>query len=118
MGKLYNHVDDTERRLVKNMISAGIPWSQVQKVTQRSRDTIHSILKPRNRVCKKGAPAKLSSHDVAKILNVAEVMIKTANGQQEITLPMILQKAGHDVSETICQPWAAASSLQAARDAS
>ena len=51
-------------------------------------------------MCKKGAPAKLSSHDVAKILKVAEAMIKKANGQQEITLPMILQKAGHDVSET------------------
>ena len=72
----------------------------MQKVTQHSRDTIHSILKPRNRLCKKGAPAKLSSHDIAKVLKVAEAMIKKANGQQEITLPMILQKAGHDVSET------------------
>lgn len=44
VGKLYNHVDDTERRLVKNMISAGIPWSKVQKVTGRSSDTIHSIV--------------------------------------------------------------------------
>ena len=78
MGKLYSHVDDTERRLVKSMISAGILWSQVQKVTGRSRDTIHSILKPRNRLCKKGAPAKLSSHAVAKILKVAEAMIKKA----------------------------------------
>ena len=84
MGKLYNHVDDTERRLVKNMISAGIPWSQVQKVTHRSPDTIHSILKPRNRLCKKGAPAKLSSHDAAKILKVTDVMIKKANGQMEM----------------------------------
>ena len=24
MGKLYTHVDDTERRLVKNMLAAGI----------------------------------------------------------------------------------------------
>ena len=71
MGKLFNHVDDTERRLVKNMISAGIPSSQVQTITHRSRDTIQSILKPRSRLCKKEAPAKLSSHDVAKILKVA-----------------------------------------------
>ena len=63
MGKLYNHVDDTERRLFKNMISAGIPWPQVQKVTGRSRDTIHSILKPRPPLRRKGAPAKLASHD-------------------------------------------------------
>ena len=82
MCKLFNHVDDTERRLVKNMISAGISWSQVQKVTGRSRDTIHSILKPRRGLCKKGAPAKLSSHDVAKILKVAEAMIKKADAQK------------------------------------
>ena len=66
MGKLYTHVDDTERRLVKNMLAAGIPWSQVQRVTGRSSATIHAILKPRLRSCMKGAPEKLSAHDVAK----------------------------------------------------
>ena len=33
-------------------------------------------------------------------MKVAEAMIKKAEGQKEIALPMILQKAGHDVSET------------------
>ena len=41
-----------------------------------------------------GAPEKLSAHDVANILEVAEAMIKKGDGQKEITLPMILQKAG------------------------
>ena len=90
MGKLYNHVDERERRLVKSMISAGIPWSQVHKVTGRSSGTIHAILKPRPRLCPKWAPAKLSASDVTHILKVAEAMIRKADGQKEITLPMIL----------------------------
>jgi len=100
MGELYTHFDDTECRLVKHMLAAGIPWSQVQRVTGRSSATIHAILKPRLRSCMKGAPEKLSAHDVANILKVAEAMIKKADAQKEITLPMILQKAGYDVSET------------------
>ena len=48
----------------------------------------------------KGAPEKLSAHDVANILKVAEAMIKKGDGQKEITSPMILQRAGYDVSET------------------
>ena len=105
MGKSFTHVDDTERRLVKKMVAAGIPWSQVQKVTGRSSDTIHSILKTRPRLCMKGAPAKLSVCDVAKTLRVAETMIKKANGQEEVTLPMILRKAGHYVSETTARKY-------------
>ena len=38
----------------------------------------------------KGAPEKLSAHDVANILKVAEAMIKKADAQKEIMLPMIL----------------------------
>ena len=89
MGKIYTHVDDTERCLVKNMLAAGIPWSQVQRVTGRSSATIHAILKPRLRSCIKGAPEKLSAHDVANILKVAESMIKKGDGQKEITLSLI-----------------------------
>ena len=35
----------TERRLVKNMVAEGLPWSQIQRITGRSPDTIRSILK-------------------------------------------------------------------------
>ena len=33
MGKHFQHVDDTEARLVKSMVAQKIPWSMVQKVT-------------------------------------------------------------------------------------
>ena len=40
MGKQYHHVDETERRLVKNMLQAKLSWAVIQKITGRSPDTI------------------------------------------------------------------------------
>ena len=44
MGKLYTHVDSTEKRLVKNMVKEGLTWAQVQRITGRIPDTINGIL--------------------------------------------------------------------------
>ena len=45
MGKTYYHVDDTERRLVKQMAKEGVPWTTMQKVTGRSADTTYATVK-------------------------------------------------------------------------
>ena len=42
MAKGFRHVDDTERRLVRNMVKEGIPWVTIQRITGRSPDTIRS----------------------------------------------------------------------------
>ena len=97
MGKTFKHVDDTERRLVANMVEEGIPWSTIQKVTGRTPDTINSILSGKSPKTK-GAPRKLKKKDLAKLLKVMEQMIKHANAQKEITLDMILTKAKLDVT--------------------
>ena len=46
MGNLYSHVDDTERRLVKNMISAGmipIVCNSTRSDDQDGNDTVFLI---------------------------------------------------------------------------
>ena len=98
MGKSFCHVDTTERRLVKNMAKEGVPWSTIQKITGRTPDTINSIIKARGNPTTKGAPVKFKPKDVDKVLKVLEGMVKEANAQKEVTLDMVLKKAGYEVS--------------------
>jgi hypothetical protein len=96
MGKQYNHVDGTERRLIKNMVKAGVTWEKVQSITGRTPDTSSRVVS--GAPCKKkGAPLKFSAGDAKKVLKVAESMIKKASANLEVTLDMILSKAGYDV---------------------
>ena len=100
MGKQFAHVNDTERRLIKNMIKTGLTWAMVGSITGRTPDTISRILRgaPRKR---KGAPIKFSASDAKKVVNVAEAMVKKANANREVTLDMILTKAGYDVDKGV-----------------
>ena len=100
MVKGFRHVDDTERRLVRNMAKEGMPWVTIQKITGRSPDTIRSMLNPARTTVKKGAPIKFGAKDVDKVLKVAEKMLKHADGQKEIFLEMIQRAAGMKLSPT------------------
>ena len=42
MGKVLQQVDETEHRLIKNMLKEKVPWSTVQKITGRSPEAICS----------------------------------------------------------------------------
>ena len=97
MGKSCCQVDATERRLVKGMSKEGIPWSTIQKITSRTPDTINSILKSDATPPLKGAPVKFKAEDVEKVLKVLGAMVKKANAQKEVTLDMVLKKAGYEV---------------------
>ena len=96
----FRHVDDTERRLVRNMARERIPWVTIQRITGRSPDTIRSMLNPAATTMPKGAPIKFGAKDVDKVLKVAEKMQKHADGQKEISLEMIQRAAGIKLSPT------------------
>ena len=100
MGKIFKQVDDTERRLIKSMLKEQVPWAKVQKITGRSPDTIRSVsaskaTKPK---AAKGAPVKFSKQDASALYKVIEAMVKKANAQKEVTMDMVLKKAGYDVT--------------------
>jgi transposase len=97
MGKQFGHVDNTERRLVKSMVKAGLTWSKVQEITGRSPDTIKGILKAKTAAKAKGAPIKLTPKKLKTIRKVLDSMVKCANAQKEVTVEMILKKARVDV---------------------
>ena len=59
MVRSFRHVDDTERRLVRNMARDRIPWVTIQRITGRSPDTIRSMLNPARTTVPKGAPIKI-----------------------------------------------------------
>ena len=42
MGQVLKQVDETEHRLIKNMLKEKVPWSTVQKSTSRSPEAIRS----------------------------------------------------------------------------
>ena len=98
MGKFYTHVDSTEKRLVKNMVKEGLTWAQVQRITGRSPDTINGMLQSGKRLRAKGAPVKLTPKVLGKLRKVLDDMVKRANAQQEVTMDMILAKAGANMS--------------------
>lgn len=101
MGKSFVHVDDTERRLIKKMSQQGITWVKIQAITGRSSETLNKILNKGTVKAKaKGAPVKFTPRDAEKLFALAEKMIKKADAQKEVTLAMIIQKSGYDVSET------------------
>ena len=89
MVKGFRHVDDTERRLVRNMARERIPWVTIQRITGCSPDTIRSMLNPAATTVPNGAPIKFGAKDVDKVLKVAEKMLKHADGQKGISLEMI-----------------------------
>ena len=100
MGKTYCHVDDTERRLVKQMAKEGVPWTTTQKVIGRSADTINATLH-KEAIQHNDARVRSSAEDAKKVLAVAEKMVKKAYAQEEVTLAMILEKPGYEISPSI-----------------
>ena len=45
MGRSFVQVDATEKRLTHNMKKAGLTWELMQQITERSSDTLNSVLK-------------------------------------------------------------------------
>ena len=42
MGQVLKQADETEHRLIKNMLEEKVPWSTVQKITGRRPEAIRS----------------------------------------------------------------------------
>ena len=65
--------------MVRNMQKEGISWSQMKKITGRSRETINNILHPPKGVKKtitKGQPRKIKEADMKPILRSMERLQK------------------------------------------
>ena len=103
MGKGFQHVDEVESRLIKNMVEEGIPWNTIAKVTGRSKDTINKISNQPKGVKKttaKGQPRKLGDVDMKAIVQSMKKLQKQKHPKGiEVTAAMIIQDAGIDVSE-------------------
>ena len=60
MGKTYRQVGGTERRLAKNMRKLNVTWDVIQKVMERSPDTLNNIINPSTSTPKiTGRPKKI-----------------------------------------------------------
>ena len=99
MGKCFEQVSDRERKLIKEMAKEGLLWTQIQRITGRSSETINTVLHGKTASPGSGAPVQFSAKDLDKVLKVTEAMVKKANAQQEVTMAMILAKAGITVSQ-------------------
>jgi len=95
MVRSFHQVNDTERRLVKNMLKEKITWGKIQKITGRSSDTLSSIAKSRNGNLKqKGAAKKIPVKVLPKILKATARLQKKAKAEKEVTADMIIKEAG------------------------
>ena len=103
MGEGFQHVDEVESRLIKNMVEEGIPWNTIVKVTGRSKDTINKISNQPKGVKKpiaKGQPRKLGDVDMKAIVQSMKKLQKQKHPKGiEVTAAMIIQDSGIDVSE-------------------
>ena len=72
-----------------------LTWGMIQKITNRSPDTLNTILNSTTTTLKtKGRPKKIPAKILPKILKVTTMLQKTAKAQEVVTADMILQKAG------------------------
>ena len=94
MVKKFQQVNDAERRLVKDMVKEGLPWTQIQRITRRSSETINTIMHSSKASPGSGRAVQFSAKDLDKVLKVIERMIKKADAQKDVTLGMILEEAG------------------------
>ena len=103
MVKGFHHVEERERHLIRNMQKEGIPWTKMEKITQRSRETLNKILHPPKGVKKdvpKGQPKKLGPKEFEKVLKAMDKLQKKNHPKgNEVTADMILTEAGVNVSE-------------------
>jgi hypothetical protein len=103
-AKAFTHMDDTERRLIKDMVKAGIPWSKIQEITTRSSSTISSVLSPDTAAKNpKGAPKKLPPKVMKEVVKKTVALQKQAGARKEITATMITNAAGVQVCDKTLQ---------------
>ena len=57
MGKSFEHVNSTERKLIVNMKEAGLTWAKIQEITQRSSKTIDKVLREAKKPLSTGVTA-------------------------------------------------------------
>ena len=94
-GRTFKQVNDTERRLVKNMMKEKLTWAKIQKITRRTPDTLRSIVKSRIRSSKKsGTAKKIPGKVLPKVLRATERLQKKAKAEKEVTADMIIKEAG------------------------
>ena len=94
MGKTYRRADETERRLVKNMRKQSLTRDVIQKVIERSPETLNSIINPTTSIPKtNGRPKETPAKILPKVLTVATRLQKKAKAEEEVTADMILEKA-------------------------
>ena len=83
MGRTFKQVDETERRLVKNMRKEKLTWEVIQRITGRSPDTLNSIINPKASTPKtKGQPKKIPVKVLPKVLKVMTRLQKKAKAEE------------------------------------
>jgi hypothetical protein len=132
MGKKYQQVNDTERRLIKNMQKVGLTWSKIMEITERSSKTVNNVLgqsqakpsKPikKDSTKKKGRRSnktktllsvlenpklppggKLCRADFTAVVKAMDKLQKKAKGGKEVTMAMARAEAGVTASDRVCK---------------
>lgn len=106
-GKTYTHVSDLERKIILNMLKAGITWAIIKKVTGRGNGAVQACIEkgyPRAR--KHGAatrkvrkPIKITPVLGKRLLQTLDAMLKAAKGRREITAAHLKVRADVDACD-------------------
>ena len=131
MGKSFEQVNSTERKLIVNMKEAGLTWAKIQEITERSSKTIDKVLRDAKKplstgmtAVKKQSAAKASNNNKTllsvldnprlptrgsltlasfKALVLAmDTLQKAAKGRKEVTMAMVKEKARVTASARVC----------------
>lgn len=80
-----------------------LPVTHIAKAVERNKTSVYKALKVKgvrknHKAKKRGAPKKLAKSEINRILRVLHKLIRSAKGQQEITLAMLMKRAKVKVS--------------------
>lgn len=101
MVKGFQHVDSTERRLVKNMAKAKLTWTKIQEITGRSSSTLSEVLKAPKLAATKpiGRPKLITPRVYRKLCTALKALQKKVKAKKEITVAKVMAQAGVVASE-------------------
>jgi hypothetical protein len=126
MVRSFVHVSEIEKRLTHNMKKAGLTWSKIQEITERSSDTIQKVLaakcpplpmktatlkgvkKDREHlnfkkadVCVK-AKGIIAKDDFLALVSAAKALHKEVKGEKDVSIAMIKERAGVSACDRTC----------------
>ena len=129
MGRSFVHVDATEKRLTHNMRKAGLTWSKIQEITERSSDTLQKVLaakcpppptSPMKTAALKGvkkdrehlkfkkadvsvkAKGGITKDDFLAMVKAAKAIHREVKGQKDVSIAMIKNRAGVSACDRTC----------------